>query len=259
MSRSGSYDSTGGSEGEAERLLRQARSIWGREHAALRGFGLEPGQRLLDIGCGAGGTLRLLRESSPARLAVGVDLDRKFLAQARSFASVARADGATLPFGNDTFDFVLLRFVLRHTPAREALLAEATRVVRSGGVVCAFDADENALSLEPEPERWQDLRGALVTSARRRGGDPLIGRRLTVLLENAGLSALGALVLTVNTTEMAPATFIEVFLAPAARTIDPDLLTPAEAEAAWAQLGAWRSGPGAFGYTVGIMAAGRKR
>jgi SAM-dependent methyltransferase len=258
MADAGSYRAQGGAavESETERLRRQAAAVWTRERAALLAAGLAPGQRLLDLGCGPGGLLeRLMPELG--RPAIGVDLNHDLLRQVRS-APVARADGARLPFGDAVFDFVLLRLVLRHAPARERMIGEAARVLRTGGILCAVDVDEAATAFDPEPASWPTLKAALAESAVRRGGDPLVGRRLRRLLAEAGLTDLATVALPVSTDDLPPPAFVETMLAPAARTIDPDLLDGPGVKRGWDELRQWAAGPNGFGYALGWMARARK-
>jgi SAM-dependent methyltransferase len=91
--------------------------------------------RVLDVGCGAGGTLRWLLDrgheasgvdSSPASL--------EYAARLVPATSLYRGDADGLPFPDGSFDGVLLLDVLEHTDDGAAL-AEARRVVRPGGWV----------------------------------------------------------------------------------------------------------------------------
>ena len=149
MGDHGSYRAAGAAvvESETERLRRQAAAVWSRELASLHTLGLEAGQRLLDLGCGPGGMLeRLAPELGTAPF--GVDVNQGLLRNAPA-GRVVRADGARLPFQSGVFDFVLIRLVLRHAPAREQLIHEAARVLRTGGILCAVDVDEGATALIP--------------------------------------------------------------------------------------------------------------
>jgi hypothetical protein len=137
-------------------------------------------------------------------------------------------------------------------------LAEAARVVREGGTVAAIDVDESATAFDPEPPAWPALKSALAASARRRGGDPFVGRRLPRLLLERGLSDPLTVLLPVTTDDLPPAAFVSTMLAPAARAVDPDLLPAPAVETAWRQLAEWASAGTGFGYAVGIMAAARK-
>jgi ubiquinone/menaquinone biosynthesis C-methylase UbiE len=255
----GSYDLAAVSaSAEAARLDAQASSIWTREQAALHGAGLTTDLAILDLGCGGGGMLGQLVAHFRPKLAVGVDLNREFLIRARTVAPVARTDGARLSFRDSVFDFVLLRLVLRHVPSRMDVIQEAIRVVRPGGIVCAIDVDEGGTAFDPEPSRWPALKEALATSARRRGGDPFVGRTLPRLFAEAGLVSPTTVILPVTTADLPTGTFIDVMLAPTARAIDPDLLAPHEAALAWEQLRKSTGHPNSFGYVLGILTAGRK-
>jgi SAM-dependent methyltransferase len=258
MPDGGSYraDGSAAAESEAERLRRQAAAVWTRERAALVAAGFAPGQRLLDLGCGPGVVLERLAPEL-GRAPFGVDLNQELLRHAVA-GVVARADGVHLPFQDAAFDFVLVRLVLRHAPAREGIVAEAARVLRTGGILCAVDVDEAATAFDPEPAAWPALKAALAQSAARRGGDPLVGRKLRRLLGSTGLTDLATFALPVSTDDFPAPAFVETMLAPAARTIDPDLLDGAAARRGWDELREWALRPGGFGYALGWMARARK-
>lgn len=99
--------------------------------------GAEAGMRLLDVACGEGQLLRhaLLRGLE----AHGVDLSDVALRSARAGApgaTVATANGESLPYPDDYFDIVTNLGSLEHyeDPVRGA--AEMARVVRPDGLVC---------------------------------------------------------------------------------------------------------------------------
>jgi SAM-dependent methyltransferase len=258
MADAGSYRAAGTAavESETERLRRQAAAVWTRERTALRSVGLGPGQRLLDLGCGPGGMLERLAPEL-GRAPFGVDINQELLRKAAA-GQVVRADGARLPFQAEVFDFVLVRLVLRHAPAREQLIAEAARVLRVGGILCAVDVDEAATAFDPEPPSWPALAAALAATAVRRGGDPFVGRKLHRLLSAAGLVGVTTVGLPVSSDDLPAQTFVETMLAPAARPIDADLLDGAAVSRGWDDLRAWATAGGGFGYALGWMAAARK-
>ena len=100
--------------------------------------------RILDYGCGYGRTLVDLSTGGFQNL-VGVDFSEAMLARARVAApraGLVRNDGHSLPFKNECFDAVLLFAVLTCIPADDeqpVLLAEAKRVLRSGGLLYISD------------------------------------------------------------------------------------------------------------------------
>jgi SAM-dependent methyltransferase len=243
---------------EAERLRRQAAAVWARELAALRALGLADGARLLEVGCGPGAVLaRLIADARP-RLAVGAELSAAHARRAAAVARVVRADGACVPFAGGSFDAVLFRLVLRHCPDPEALVAEAARLVAPGGRVFIVDADDATLALRPAPAGFAALWAALAATARRRGGDPALGRRARGLLLAAGLTDAREQILRVTTDDLPPAAFVADILAPEARPLDGDLLPAGEAARAWAEVRAWAARPDAVGSLEAIAASARR-
>jgi SAM-dependent methyltransferase len=88
--------------------------------------------RLLDIGCGGGPTLFVCTEAGWSAVGVDVSEDQLRLARERG-CDVTRADAAHLPFDDASFDAVVSAFTHTDVEDFEALLAEAARVLRSGG------------------------------------------------------------------------------------------------------------------------------
>ncbi len=95
-----------------------------------------PLRRILDAGCGTGGTLRALAELAPA---VGVDVHPRalVLARRRCAGPLVRGDVARLPFADGSFDAVVSVDVLYHRRVEDdtRALAELARVCRPGGTL----------------------------------------------------------------------------------------------------------------------------
>ncbi len=114
-------------------------------------FGLmpvNPGERLLDMGCG-GGRHAFEAARRGARV-VALDTDVAELDQVTAvFAAMAEAgeipdggsgravsgDATCLPFDDGSFDKVIAAEVLEHLPADQAAMNEIARVLRPGGMV----------------------------------------------------------------------------------------------------------------------------
>jgi SAM-dependent methyltransferase len=116
--------------------LRSAKAIQGLEKAGVVLHG-----RVLDAGCGGGGTALSLAEE--ADFAVGLDLEARFadagtrLAGEKGIGRVAfvQGDGARLPFPHGAFDVVFSHSVIEHVASAEGYLRECHRVLRPGGVL----------------------------------------------------------------------------------------------------------------------------
>ncbi|MEE2566980.1 class I SAM-dependent methyltransferase [Hyphobacterium marinum] len=110
---------------------------------------LQPGDRVLDLGCGRGRHVYALYWGETPVHVVGADLSESEVhATANGFfelppppespdrsASLTAADAAKLPFTDGSFDAVICSEVLEHVPDPQAALAEIVRVTRPGGQV----------------------------------------------------------------------------------------------------------------------------
>jgi len=96
-------------------------------------------RRVLDLGCGSGRYLRLLRPQRP-RVAIGVDFSPEMLARARGLcAPLVRGELRALPFAERSFDLVVSGLVVGHVPELAGFLREVSRVMRQGGTVVYSD------------------------------------------------------------------------------------------------------------------------
>ena len=111
---------------------------WERRRALLLAD-VRPGERVLDLGCGAGRFVAALRDAGADP--VGVELADGALERARRNVEGADlralgADGA-IPLEDASVDLVWCSEVLEHVPDTAALLSEARRVLRTGGRLLA--------------------------------------------------------------------------------------------------------------------------
>src|SRR5262249_30597960 len=96
---------------EQDRLMAQAEH-W-REELILDETMLQPGIRLLEIGCGVGAVLGVLGEAFPGISLAGVDIEERQVLAAREHlaglglsADLRRADALALRYGDASFDHV---------------------------------------------------------------------------------------------------------------------------------------------------------
>ncbi len=109
---------------------------------------LQPNHRVLDIGCGTGSLVVLVKRLYPDVEIVGIDPDPKALARARRklervgiSAQFDQGFSDALPYPDACFDRVFSSFMLHHLDRDEKAktLNEARRVLKAGGSLHVLD------------------------------------------------------------------------------------------------------------------------
>jgi SAM-dependent methyltransferase len=138
----------------ADELRQRARATWAAGDwdgmsrlvapvgaVVLDRVGIEPGQDLLDVGTGSGGTVAIPAAQRGARV-VGLDVTPELFEHARRRAAEAgveiewvEGDAQELPFEDASFDRVISTFGAMFAPDHARAAAELVRVCRPGGRV----------------------------------------------------------------------------------------------------------------------------
>lgn len=121
-------------------------------------MGIQPGDRVLEIGFGSGVAIGLVAAIVRHGLAAGIDYSEEMVRQAtarnaegirRERVALARGDASALPYRDESFDRACAIQSIYFWPEPVATLAEVRRVLRPGGLL--------AVSLQPKDvlQRWR--------------------------------------------------------------------------------------------------------
>ena len=148
--------------------------------------GLEPGMRVLDIGCGSGKTTHFLSELVGSKgYAVGIDGSQERIEYAGEHHREKNLEFLCRDFYEPlenlgTFDFIWIRFVLEYHKQRcFKLVTSFTELLKPEGILCLVDLDHNSLShfdLAPRLERA--IYGCAKALEEKADFDPYCGRKL---------------------------------------------------------------------------------
>lgn len=106
----------------------------------------QPALRWLDVGCGNGAFTEWMAERCAPQEVHGIDPSEGQLQYARArpvsrIAQFTQADAMSLPFPDDRFDIAVMPLVIFFLNDPTKGVSEMSRVVRSGGTVCAYSWD----------------------------------------------------------------------------------------------------------------------
>jgi len=106
----------------------------------LQQANIQPGQRVLDLGCGTGLLTMMIKQSTPEAQVTGLDGDEAVLKIARQKSHHTdiqwdHAFATDMPYPDNSFDVVVSSFVTHHLTSADKLRAfrEVHRVLRPGG------------------------------------------------------------------------------------------------------------------------------
>ncbi len=102
--------------------------------AMVSAVGARPGSKALDLCCGQGNVTAALCKAGAQ--VIGLDFSPAMLEMARvevPEAKFVEGDAMSLSFEDETFDVVTIGFGMPHVPDPPRVLAEARRVLRTGG------------------------------------------------------------------------------------------------------------------------------
>jgi ubiquinone/menaquinone biosynthesis C-methylase UbiE len=182
-----------GYEGPEQRRLIEQAEHW-RHTLICDDTELEPGTRLLEVGCGVGAVLAVLGQEYPGVHLHGVDIEprqlesaRRHLARSGVDAVLREGDAQALPFPDESFDHVWMMWLLEHVADPPAALREARRVLAPGRAITAIEVDYSTVHAQPSTPALDALfRGVAGMMADQGWSDA--GTRLPGWLREAGFA-----------------------------------------------------------------------
>jgi SAM-dependent methyltransferase len=116
----------------------------------------KPGDRILDIGCGAGNdTLVVARLVGKRGRVVGVDFSNTMIAEANKRAKGLElpveyyfGDAQNLPFPDNSFDGCRAERLLQHLDNPQQAIAEMVRVAKPGAHIVAAEPDYGSITIK---------------------------------------------------------------------------------------------------------------
>ena len=132
----GVYDQTFG------RIFQQSRE------AAVLGLGVQPGERVLEVGVGTGEALPLYPRHCEV---LGIDLSHGMLEKAKkriqnhnlSHVALQKMDAGQMDLPDDSFDIVMAAYVVTAVPDYRTVVGEMIRVCRPGGRIVMLNHFSN--------------------------------------------------------------------------------------------------------------------
>lgn len=188
----------GNNQAEHERLARQAQMLAPTTERFIRGAGVARGQRVLDLGSGAGDVSMLVASIvGPTGEVVGAERSADSVAWARERVRAAglsnvtfiQADVSELP-DDEPFDAVVGRFILMFLPDPVSALRSAARLVKPQGPIVFVEPSWKAkFLLSEQVPLWAAGLTVVFATVIGSGANPDMGLQLYRAFQEAGLPA----------------------------------------------------------------------
>jgi ubiquinone/menaquinone biosynthesis C-methylase UbiE len=155
-----------------------------------------PDSLVLEAGCGVGAQTKIIAAKNPDSNFLSIDISEESLKTARDTVKslgmhnveFRQSDIYNLPFKDETFDSVIVCFVLEHLQNPIQALMELKRVLKKGGTMIAIEGDHGSTFFYPDSKYAHLAIDCQIQLQKQSGGNSNIGRELFPLFISIGLS-----------------------------------------------------------------------
>jgi SAM-dependent methyltransferase len=153
------------------------------------------GSYVLEAGCGVGAQTKIIATKNPNCSFLSVDISNVSITEAKLMAAqmdiknvqFEQADLYHLTYDDETFDSIIICFVLEHLKNPIKVLSELKRVLKKGGTIVAIEGDHGSTFFYPHSSEAHQAIDCQVKLQANNGGNSNIGRELFPLFQSAGL------------------------------------------------------------------------
>jgi ubiquinone/menaquinone biosynthesis C-methylase UbiE len=156
---------------------------------------------VLEAGCGVGAQTKIIATKNPDSNFISVDLSEDSIIEAKRMiksldinnVELKQADIYNLPFKGETFDSVIICFVLEHLHNPIQALNELKRVLKKGGTIVAVEGDHGSTFFYPDSKYAYSAINCQIQLQKQSGGNSNIGRELYPLFKSIELADISVL------------------------------------------------------------------
>lgn len=153
----------------------------------------QPGNRVLEAGCGVGTQTITLAQNSPEAQITSIDISEASVPEAKrrvetqgiSNVCFQQGDIFNLAFDPISFDHIFVCFVLEHLPKPVKALTALKKFIKQGGTITVIEGDHGSTYFHPDSSHARRAIQCQIDLQRQAGGNANIGRELFPLLNRA--------------------------------------------------------------------------
>lgn len=152
--------------------------------------------KILEAGCGVGSQTKIIAPKNPSCHFTSIDISETSLEKAKTMIQALNIKNVMLQIGDifdlhfetESFDHIIVCFVLEHLSNPVQALLNLKKVLRKGGTITVIEGDHGSAYFYPRSDAAQKTINCQVQLQALQGGNALIGREIYPLLYKAGFS-----------------------------------------------------------------------